>query len=265
MQVSEEPEPEPNGRNRRLRSCLRHPYVLTLAQRCLKTLIGTSSKQQQLNKESWSCLLAVSRFWRGRRRLSLHRLQYLIYCSRLQELVAPPVMMDTAVTTQTPCLQFKTKWLLLNLKVVSQILYLSQTFSSLYLFLWSKWVVWNHPPILTTQLCENTCGLTAFRITSPGSEPITAAFVLSQHNWTRNANASTHRDRQLRTRTPFFWDTTLSNRIPTLRATFSCPWTLQDWRSVTSHLESSATPIRKPKISQWDSISQNTSMYFITA
>jgi hypothetical protein len=125
-------------------------------------------------------------------------------------------MMDTAVTTQTPRLQFKRKRLLLELKVVSHILYLSQTFPSLYLFFWSKWVVWNNPPILTTQLCENVCGLT-FRITSPGSKPITAALVLSQHNSTRNANASTHRDRRLRMRIPFFWDMTLSNRIPTFR------------------------------------------------
>jgi len=126
-------------------------------------------------------------------------------------------MMDTAVTTQTPRLQFKRKCLLLNLKVVSQILYLSQTFPSLYLLFWWKWVVWNHPPIFTTQLCENVYGLIKFRITSPGSEPITAALVLSQHNSEKRKSFSTHRDSQLRTRTPFFWNMTLSNRIPTFR------------------------------------------------
>ena len=194
------------------------------------------NQQKQLDKESWSCLLAVSRFWRGRRIFSHHKLQYLTYCSRLQEYGAPSVMMDTAVTTQTPRLQFKRKYLLLNLKVVSQILYLSQTFPSLYLLFWSKWVVWNHPPILTTQLCENVYGLTTIRIMSPGSEPIMAAIVLSQHNWTRNANASTRRDRQLRTRTPIFWDMTLSNRTPTLRDAALHP------RS-----EYSATPMRKPQ------------------
>jgi len=36
--------------------------LLKLASRCLRTLIGTSSEQQQLDQELRDCLLAMTRF-----------------------------------------------------------------------------------------------------------------------------------------------------------------------------------------------------------
>jgi hypothetical protein len=60
-------------------------------------------------------------------------------------------------------------------------------------------------------------GLTSSRITSPGSDPITAALVLSQRKPTPSTNASMHIEIQLRSMTPICWGMMLRNRIPTLR------------------------------------------------
>ena len=59
---------------------------LKLASRCSRTLIQTSSEQQQLDEKLWRCLL-ISRFWRIGRGCCLARLQCLVSSSHLQGLV----------------------------------------------------------------------------------------------------------------------------------------------------------------------------------
>lgn len=58
---------------------------LTLASRCLRTLNGRRSEQQQLDKALWGCLLHVRSIWR--RGLCLGWLRWLIYSNHLQGLV----------------------------------------------------------------------------------------------------------------------------------------------------------------------------------
>jgi hypothetical protein len=100
----------------------------------------------------------------------------------------------------------------------------------------------------TTPLCESACGLTSTRITSLGSEPITAALVLSQHNWMRQTNACTHIDKQPCTRIPSFLGMTLSNPIPTFRGNVlgsTDPTRLR--AALYPWTEISETPTRKQK------------------
>jgi hypothetical protein len=56
---------------------------LKLALRCSRTLIQTSSEQQQLHEKLWGYLLN-RRFWKRKSDRCLARLQYLIYSCRLQ-------------------------------------------------------------------------------------------------------------------------------------------------------------------------------------
>jgi hypothetical protein len=84
----------------------------------LRTLIGTGSEQQQLDKELWGCLLAVRRGWK-RRSLSLARAQCFISSSHTYELMYNHVYSWTwEMTIQTTRLQFKRKCLLLKLLFV---------------------------------------------------------------------------------------------------------------------------------------------------
>lgn len=78
---------------------------LTLASRCLMTLNGRRSVQQQLDKALWGCLLDVRRFWRRRRCLCLDWLLWLIYSNHLQGLVHRHLCCWTLHTTSWTTLQ----------------------------------------------------------------------------------------------------------------------------------------------------------------
>ena len=68
-------------------SWLRGLEWLKLASRCLKTLAGTSSEQQQLDRELWEHMLNVRRFSRKKTGFYLARLHFLISSSYLQGLM----------------------------------------------------------------------------------------------------------------------------------------------------------------------------------
>jgi hypothetical protein len=87
---------------------------LKLTSRCLKTLTGMDSEQQQLDRELWERFLNVRRFWNRKMGYYLTRQHFLISSSYLQGLMHRHlhcwmlVMMRFNVTH----LQFNKKWLL---------------------------------------------------------------------------------------------------------------------------------------------------------
>ena len=71
-----------------------------MVSRCLRSLIGRSSEQQQLDWEMWGCQLDTRRFWRKTIGFYLARLHCLIslldfFMSPSETVASPPVLLDT--------------------------------------------------------------------------------------------------------------------------------------------------------------------------
>ena len=96
LEEAEEPEPVPKERTMTVRK-LAEWLELTdkLASRCLRTMNGTSSEQQQLDRELWGYLLHVRRFWRRRRGLYRQTSVLHFFKSSSGTRTSPPVLLDT--------------------------------------------------------------------------------------------------------------------------------------------------------------------------
>ena len=113
-----------------------------LATRCLRTMIGTSSDQQHLDRELRRCFLDTRRFWRRRSRgLSIARLQCLFSSSHLQRLVHRHLYCwPLQVMIHMTCLQFKI------FSCDSHFMFYCEFCMSMNVFFWSKETIWKHCP-----------------------------------------------------------------------------------------------------------------------